>query len=144
MHTRGNIAAPRSSVRTAVLPGSVWSSDVVIERLRRAALVVRHLPSGMPASSMVRQVDVVRTFWEAYGAEPARVGAVRPSGVEIDEADEALSWLLWLDTRDRLIVWARASGVKWRHLERRIGNAERHLRRCHRHAVLSIVLRLNG
>lgn len=93
---------------------------------------------------MVRQVEVVRSFWEAYGAERAQLSAVRPAGKEIDDADEALAWLLLLDARDRLLVWARACGVKWRHLERRMAMTERGLRKRHRQAVLSIVFKLNG
>jgi hypothetical protein len=144
MHARGNIGASRTPVRNAVLPGSVWSSDVVIERLRRAALVVQHLPPGAPTANMVRQVDVVRSFWEAYGAEQAKLSSVRPSGRDIDDADEALAWLLWLDAADRLLVWARACGLKWRHLERRFAMTERGLRKRHRRVVLQLVLRLNA
>lgn len=129
-----------------MLPNSVWSSDVVIRRLREAARVLQALPGVPgPSSKVAMQVDVVRSFWEAYGAEPARYARVIPSGAEIDRADEALAWLpLLAEVGDRLLVLARSHGVKWKHLERRFGMTERGLRKRHRRAILTIVLRLNA
>lgn len=129
-----------------MLPGSVWSSAAVIERLAEAARVLRAMPGVPgPSSRVAMQVDVVRSFWEAYGMERARTVAAMPSGAAIDRADEALQWLPLLGlVEDRLLVWARAHGVKWRHLERRFALTERGLRKRHRRAIMTIVLALNA
>jgi hypothetical protein len=126
-------------------PGAIWTSDAVVARLERVARFMMFDRVERPSDRGTMQIDVVRSYWETYGREAARLSRVLPSGKEIDQIDEAVQWLFWIERQDdRDLVWARACHVKWRHLERRLGVGERGLRKRHRRLVLGLVLRLNG
>lgn len=151
MCSAGNrVGQPGEPVRSRlvdVAPGTIWSTGVVLKRLEHAAAVLMDMRAGRhawPSSRITAQHDVVRSFWDAYGSEAARLSRVMPSGRDIDRADEALGWLLWLEPGDVPLVFGRALGVKWRHLVRRLRMSERGLRTRHRRAVFAIVLRLNA
>lgn len=128
----------------AVLPRSVWSSDVVRARLAQAAVTLRFAAGDWPSQRTTWWPDVVRSFFESYGRDQARASSSRPSPRAIDECDEALAWLLKLeDQAARQLVWGRACGIKWRRLVERFGLSERTLRERHRQLILGLVLALN-
>ena len=96
------------------IPGAGWWTMArVEERLREAMDVMRRLPN--PTMGLLRALDGER--WpdshvpESPENKPNPLNAVdfRTGGVELDEADEAIRWLLWLVVRTQKIVSGRAA-----------------------------------
>lgn len=129
-----------------------WTAEAVMERLKDAAETLRKLPNGGGRSSS--WPEVVRSFWEVWNSldeegrkqlEKERSEArSRPSGEKIDDMDEALTWLLWLDPRQRRVLWASATGVGAGKLARQMRVNRETIRRWKRQGLHQIVGRLNG
>lgn len=143
------LAERSAPVRTALIAvdkrtmTGVTEIDDVIQRLREAADTLRRL--GMrglrPAAMKAGWPDVARSAWEAFNAEaPEKTRVIRsaPSPALISRMDEAIRWLLWIERGTAVIVWAKASGVKWRTLEHRLGLSESTLRNRRREAIVTI------
>lgn len=125
-------------------PGSVWTKAAVIARLERVARFMIYERPERPSDRMAMRIETVRDYWLEYGREQARLQRVLPSGREIDQVDEALRWLFWIEgLADRDLVWARACGQSWRRLAPRMGLSERGVRARHSRLILGLVLRLN-
>jgi hypothetical protein len=98
--------------------------NAVIVTLERAADTLRRLP--MPAHARPANV---RSSWPSGALEPpddhaaseASRSIQRPNARAISELDRVLPWLSGLDTADRRLVWARASGLSWPRLARKFG-----------------------
>lgn len=98
--------------------------NAVIVALERAADTLRRLP--MPSHARPANVQ---SSWpsgplepsEGYAASEASRSIQRPTARSISELDRVLPWLSSLDTADRRLVWARASGLSWPRLARRFG-----------------------
>ena len=91
-----------------------WTPDRVRARLEEAAETLKRLPAVgcFPAALRAQWPDVVRTFWEAYGADAPCRPRVRPHPAAISRMDEALPWLRWVDDPGRrMVCFARAAGV---------------------------------
>ena len=75
--------------------------------------VMRRLPDG--TRRLLRALDGERWPDSAVKESPENsplpfdAGAIRPGGAQLDAADEAIGWLLWLDERTRMIVSGRAA-----------------------------------
>ena len=96
----------------------------VIVTLERAADTLRRLPMppyGKPAQA--------QSSWPIGPLEPSvdeegrdgRRSIRRPNARSISELDRVLPWLSDLDIADRRLVWARASGISWPRLARKLG-----------------------
>lgn len=84
--------------------------------------------------------------WKAYGRTEERAPMPgRPSPSKIDRMDEALSWLLWIDDRNkRIVFFARASGVKTGAIAKRLGFSRETVGVWNRKAGESVLRRLNS
>lgn len=93
------------------------------DRIGEALRTLRCLPGPVgPAGHRCGLPDPVRTFWECYAQEAARLARTPPSALEIDRMDEALPWLwLILDPRHRAVVCLRALGCSWRRVADMVG-----------------------
>lgn len=121
-----------------------WTPKMVEERLEEAAATLRRLPAVKVQGYVSSWPQVVREFYEAYGAEPARVRLGPPSPGAIDRMDETLSWLQWLERDDSRLVWARACGLPWKLLTWRFGVSRTTAWRRWAAALVAIAARLNG
>lgn len=136
--------------RTGAAPAPWWWTwDRVELQLRQAMDTVKQLPdrearwlrgngSALPAP--------VRSYWEAYGMEPAkRARPAPPDARRISEMDTALGWLFWLAAdRERAIVMARAGGVGWEPICERVGCGRTTAWKDYRAALAAIADRLNA
>ena len=111
--------------------------EEVKQRLAEAADVLRRLRmSGLkPGSMQAKWPEVVRCVQEAYGWTATPMRPPRPSPAQITRMDEAIGWLLLLETDQRRIVWARAMGLSWRRLEDMDGRSIRTLQNIHATAL---------
>lgn len=96
----------------------------VAERMREAASIMKLMPRWQLMDIKASWPNFIHEMMDAYGWTPAELKFDPPTGEAIDRMDEAMRWLLWLDVRDRKIVWLRATGVSW------VSMAKRYA--CHR------------
>ena len=94
------------------------------DRMEDAARTLRrlpHPPGSGPRGFGSSWPEYVREARHAYGYHEARMRVV-PSAHDIEQMEEALAWLLFLsDPEDRLIIWMRAEGARWRTICCRVG-----------------------
>jgi hypothetical protein len=84
-------------------------------------------------------------LWPRLVGEPCRcLRPAAPSPEAIDRLDEALSWLLWLEPRERHLVWLRADGMPWKWITRRVGIGRTTAWQRWTVALLKIATRLNA
>ncbi len=131
-----------------------WTAEAVMERIEEAADTLRKLPGGVDAGVYSGWPDIVRGFWEVWNSldEEGRKAMERerheargrPTSHKIDEMDEALSWLLWVDPRKRRVLWASAIGIGTGKLGRQMRVNRETIRRWKRQGLHQIVGRLNG
>ena len=123
----------------------LWFPSEVAARLAEAASTYQAMP--MPKNGKPPPVraaawpDTVQQWfdnWIQYNRDAPRLSKVIPSPAQIDRADEAVSWLLWLPPDRRKLLWARACGVRWRKLESRFGKGGRCLQMWHRESLEQI------
>lgn len=114
------------------------------DRMEEAARTLRRLPN--PAGSTPRGH---KSSWpeyvqerNAYGYNEARIRVV-PSARDIQEMEECLEWLGWLDPTDARIVWSRAEGMRWRQIGNRVGCVRQTAWRRWVAALVTISKRLN-
>ena len=105
----------------------------VADRLEEAMDVLRRMPTDRPHGYKVCWPDIIQTYNEAYGYNPAQVREGYPDPSAISRMDEALGWIIKLpdSTRKpiRKIVVGRACGVRWVTLSRKTGEDRESLRR---------------
>ena len=142
---------PMEAPNKAELPGGVeisyWTAEDVQARLARAAETLRALRvSGMrPGGHRNTWPDVVQDFWDAYGDNEKEPRRGTPSSRAIDEMDEVIGWLFWLDDRNaRIVVWGKAMGIKTGKIADRLGVHRETARRWYREAVEIVLRRLNA
>lgn len=131
-----------------------WTAEAVMLRLEEAARTLRRLPGGVDLGARAGWPDIVRSYWEVWNTldEEGRKALERerhqarsrPSSQAIDEMDQTLCWLLWVDSRRRRVLWATAVGVGTGKLARQMGVNRETVRRWKRQAIHQIVGRLNG
>jgi hypothetical protein len=74
----------------------------------------------------------------------ARERPAAPAPETIDRMDEALGWLMWLEPEERRLVWARAQGLPWKRVTRRLGIGRTTAWQRTTTALLKIAVRLNA
>ena len=132
-----------------------WTVEELRERLKQAARTLRRMPfprHGRPAELYAGWPDIVRD-WMAYGYVEARAPRIVPNARQIDLLDETLGWLHGLTRDQRMVLWGRAQGFKWRQLRDlddhmrgggKSGRSEQTLRGICGDAESRILARLNG
>ena len=131
---------------SCLTPGP-WTSDKVARRLREAMDMMRRLPDGtrrlLRGAGGERWPDAHVKESPENKPNPFAPCPVRPEGDEIEAADEAIGWLLWLDDRTRLIVSGRAAGARWRAICDRMWLGNTQARKIYRCGLIQIAGRLN-
>jgi hypothetical protein len=99
------------------------TASEIEERFEEAARTLRRLPDPAkgPKGYGSSWPPIIRSYWEAYGADPARPPCISPSPEAISRMEETFDWLLWIEPDDARIVWLRAEGVRWRQVCNRVG-----------------------
>jgi hypothetical protein len=120
-----------------------WSVTDVADRLEQAAHTLRRLPPVKVQGFKSNWPEVLRDVHEAYGWDGARVRLGPPTARQITEMDEALRWLMWLERYEVRLVWLRASCVRWKVIERRLGFSRAKLCADWKQSIIKITLFLN-
>ena len=121
--------------------------EAIMERFREAVETLKHMPGDKPAGMHSAMPQPVRTFSESFNREAARdrfESGARGHATQdaIARLDEVLEWTLWLDTKERIVVWAKAKRAPNRHIERKIRRGRHTIARIHRLAIEKIGRRL--
>ncbi|HZT24118.1 MAG TPA: DUF6362 family protein [Pseudolabrys sp.] len=90
-------------------------------RFEEAAATLRRLPEKRVTGYFNAWPPIVRSVYDMYGWEPARMPRIAPSPAAISRMEETFTWLAWLDPDDARIVWLRAEGVRWKPICWRLG-----------------------
>ena len=138
----------QASAASAIPGAGPWTSDEVERRLRAAMKVMARLRDG--TRRLLRAVGG-ESWPDSHVKEspenkplPLRLGRLRPGGAELDKADEAIGWLLWLDGRTRLIVSGRVAGASWRDIGLEVALGRHRARLIYTHGLFEIARRLNA
>lgn len=108
---------------------SGWTVEAVAERLEEAARTMRRMPTPMPRGVRAAWPDIVWDAREAYGYTPPALSMGPLSAAAIRRMDECQGWLRWMDQGQMRLVWAKANGVPWRVLAKRLHTSQRTTRR---------------
>lgn len=113
----GDTAMARQTARS----GTDWTVEQVEDMLIDAADTLKRLPADRPRGYVSSMPTPVRCVVEDAEGEPAMRRRPPPSAAAIDRLDQVLGWMAWLEEEQVRVVWARASGVPWRPICRRLG-----------------------
>lgn len=119
------------------------TAEIVASRLAQAADALRRIKVPEIQRRMTAWPDIVENLHTAYPYDKTKVREAPPQSREIDEMDEALSWLRWLDRRQTKIVWARACGWPWWRVCGKFRRSERKMRGEFKAAMERIVRMLD-
>lgn len=98
-----------------------WTVEVVEAMLAEAADTLRRLPGERPRGYFSTMPTPLREVVEAVAGDPGAPRRPPPSAAAISRLDQVLAWHGWLSEVQWRVVWARATGVPWRPLCRRLG-----------------------
>lgn len=148
------------------LVSTCWTFDAVEERLREAMTTLRRIPfprNGRPMADRSHWPEIVREFWEQYGASDPGTSPVEladihteldrdrnrvrivPSPVSIHRMDECLAWVYWIESaRNRKILTLRLCGRSWRRIAQRDGWSHTYIKIIYDRCIQEICDRLNG
>ncbi|HZT26514.1 MAG TPA: DUF6362 family protein [Pseudolabrys sp.] len=98
-----------------------WTASMVEARFEEAAFTLRRLPDRRVPGYFNTWPQVVRSAYEAFGWERARMPRIAPSPEAISRMEETFTWLAWLEPDDARIVWLRAENVPWKPICWRVG-----------------------
>ena len=90
-----------------------WTTTRVEDRLESAADVFRTLPGVMLQGVFNAWLEYFHSLADKVGQE-RHMRRPRPGPRQINEAEEALLWLRWLERDDARIVWLRAERTPWK------------------------------
>jgi hypothetical protein len=114
-----------------------WDQDAVAARLEEAVDVLARLPD--------EQMRGLYDLWPKLVGEPCRpVLAAAAAPEAVDRMDETLGWLMWLDPKERQLVWLRAEGVPWKRITHWLGIGRTTAWTRWTMALLKIAVRLNA
>lgn len=120
-----------------------WTLEMVMDRYFEAVETLKFLPGDWPR----RYFSAMPRFKSEFDRDGARedleqsVRAVAGPAA-IARLDEVLAWTLWLDGRERIVVWAKAQRAPNRAIQRKIGRGRHTIRRIHLRAMEKIIFRM--
>ena len=121
-----------------------WTPARVEARLTDAADVLKRLPGARAQGYFNTWPDTMRSFGDMVGQALEPMRRPPPLPASIDEMDEALNWLRWLEADVAKIVWLRASGDRWKEICWKVGLQRTAVHQRYHFGHCVITLRLNG
>ena len=125
----------------------MWTPDRVAQRLREAFRTLSRLPNRDLRYLFPRWSswpEIARSKREDFADEWARMPRIPPEPAAIDEMDEVLGWLFWLQDQDRLLLSAWALGTPAYWIAKEFHCSRRSVWRQRARALGDIAVRLNG
>lgn len=98
-----------------------WTASMIEARFEEAAFTLRRLPDTRVPGYFNTWPPIVRSVYEAFGWDRARMPRIAPTPQAISRMEETFTWLVWLEPDDARIVWLRAEGVPWKPICWRVG-----------------------
>ena len=98
-----------------------WTIDDIASRFHEATITARRLPPVRVQGYFNTWPPILRQRWEWMGVEEKTYRPVPPCPETIDRMIEVMSWIQWIETEQRHLVWMRADGYRWRAIPRRFG-----------------------
>ena len=97
-----------------------WTPKLVAESFEEAVLTLKKLPSVVVKGYLSTMSEIVHTLEELseMKCEPMRI---LPSPTSISRADKVITWIKWIDVKERKIVWRRAARLPWRYICNEVG-----------------------
>jgi hypothetical protein len=121
-----------------------WTPKLVAAYLEEAADTLHRLPDRRVGGYVSAWPEIVRDYWQAFGWHDAEVRPIPPSPKAIDQMDESLRWLWWLEPHEARLAWARASGKPWKVIAYQFGIDRTTAWRRWRYGLITIAARLNA
>jgi Domain of unknown function (DUF6362) len=121
-----------------------WTPKMVAVYLEEAADTLRRLPNRRIGGYVSAWPEIVRDYWEAFGWHHAELRPIPPSPKAIDQMDETLRWLWWLEPDQARLVWARSTGKPWKVIAYDYGIDRTTAWRRWTYALVTIAARLNA
>jgi hypothetical protein len=121
-----------------------WTPTMVEERFEEAAFTLRRLPESRVPGYFNTWPPIIRSVYEAFGWERARMPRIAPSPQAISNMEETFTWLAWLEPDDARIVWLRAEGSPWKPICLRVGLSRQHAWRRWVAALITVSKRLSA
>ena len=122
---------------------TLWTIETVADRFTEAAVTAHRLPPARVAGYVTLWPEIARQAWEGY-ADELTVLRIPPTPAAVDRLVETTRWLQWLSDEQRTLVWARARYVPWRAICEDLRCSKQTAWRRWRHALVLIVVELNG
>ena len=120
-----------------------WTPKLVAARLEEAANTMKRLPSIKIQGYSSSWPPFIQEFWEAYGWSTIKVRLGPPLPDAITRMDESLEWLCLLEASESKLVWARATGIRWKSIALRLNVTRQTLRQRWMASLTLITNRLN-
>ena len=98
-----------------------WTPKLVAKRFEYAAETMRRLPAVRVQGYVSSWPPVLREYFESYGYDRPTIRLGPPPGEAIDQMDECLEWLRWLEPKEMRLVWLRAEHMPWKLILRHLG-----------------------
>lgn len=111
-------------------------------RLESAAYVMRLLPPVKVQGFVTMKLEIVYSAQE-IGLMEKRQIKITPSGEQITEMEETLSWLDILEPIERKLVWKRANRIPWKVLSYEFGYHRSKLTEKYNLSMAKILVFLN-
>jgi hypothetical protein len=121
-----------------------WTPKMVAVYLEEAADTLRRLPNRRVGGYVSAWPEIVRDYWEAFGWHDAEVRPIPPSPKAIDQMDETLRWLWWLERDEARLVWDRSTGKPWKVIAYDYGIDRTTAWRRWTYGLITIAARLNA
>ena len=121
-----------------------WTTEIVEKRLEDAAAVLKRMPAPRVQGYFSLWPKIVPSFDDLVGQKPRPLRAAMPPAA-IDEMEETLDWLKWVDDPELVrLLWARAEQKPWKAICFQFGIARATAHRRYEYALSVIAWRLNG
>jgi hypothetical protein len=119
-----------------------WDCKMVEARLEEAAGILQRLPEEKLRGMKSNWPETLPSR-EDYDLATAKQRLGPPSPEAIDQMDEAMEWLRWLEPEDIRLLWFRAEKIPWKIIMRQFGLARSTITARWKSAVSQIVTILN-
>ena len=96
------------------------TTNMVVNRLQEAAETIKRLPEKTFNHLKYNWPESLQA-WSDYGDEKTRARLGPPSPEAINQMDEAVNWLHWLEPDETKLAWAVATGINRKVIGSRLG-----------------------
>jgi len=112
-----------------------------VKRFEESVSTLRKLPGARRLGTISYWPDIIYNERELARQAPTPI-KLWATPEQITRMDETLSWLKWINQRQRRLIWLRAEGARWREIACRTGFPKTSAQRYWQRALFVISRRL--